>query len=367
MEEKQIKRRGLFRRVIALVSDIFMPVIPVLTAAGILKGLLILAASAGILTESAGTYRILYALADGFFYYLPVFLGISASKRLGVNVYAGALVGAALLYPDLAAAFAEGAETLSFLGIPVISATYQSSVIPILLGILLMRYVQRFFEKILPEIIQPFFVPLFSVLIVFPVTTLVFGPMGTIVGNLLAGGYQSIYGLSPIAAACVAGLLLQPMVTMGFHWGLVPIVMSNLAASGTDTIMPLFAAPVGGQTGAVLAVALRTKLKERRATAMSAAVSCVFGVTEPALFGVNIPLRKPMVFGCIAGGIANSITGASGTLATAFAFPGLATLPVFMSHGVGGMLAAWAAAFVIGFVLTWFTWKPEMDDIGGEK
>ena len=359
-EEKH--RRGFFQRAIQIISDIFMPVIPVLTAGGILEGLLVLAASAGILSESAGTYRILYALADGFFYYLPVFLGISASKRLGVNIYAGALVGAALLYPDLAAALGEEGGRLTFLGLPVISATYQSSVIPVLLGMLLMRYVQRLFEKILPKLIQPFFVPLFSVLIVFPAVLLVFGPIGTVIGNLLAGGYQAIYSLSPVAAACTAGFLLQPMVMMGFHWGLIPIVMNNLSVSGTDTIMPLFRAPGGGQTGAVLAVALRTRQKERRAVAMSAAVSCVFGVTEPALFGVNVPLRKPMIFGCIGGGIGNCLTGLSGTLATAFAFPGLATLPVFMGQGFLGMLAAWAVAFVIGFLLTWIFWKPEMDE-----
>lgn len=346
-----MKQAGRVNRFIELIARIFGPVIPVLTAAGVLKGLLVLATATGVLTAEQGTYRILYALADGFFYYLPVFLGFSGAKEFGANPFTGAFVALALLYPELVSAMA-GNLPLHFWGIPVISVTYSSSILPIFMAVACLGKVEPWMEKRLPELIRGFGVPLCSGVVVYLATLLVFGPLGAVIGSGLAGIYQWAYHISPVGAGTVLAGVFQPFVICGFHWSIFPICIENIAAHGEDTLMAIISTGVYSQAGAVLAVMLRSKDAGQRTLCLSAGITALFGTTEPAIFGANLPLKKPFLAACIGAAAGGGIIGVSGATAKAFAFPNLVTLPVFMGNGFGLYLIGCGVSFVVAMGLT---------------
>lgn len=348
-----MKQSGIINRFVDLISRIFGPVIPALTAAGVLKGILALTLALGVLKTSDGTYQILNALADGFFYYLPVFLAYSGAQVFGASPYTGAMIALALLYPELTRLLQEGG-VLTFLRIPVISVNYASSILPILLSMALLGKVEPWLKRRIPELISSFCVPLFAGVIVVPATLLVFGPIGAVIGQFLADGYRWVYEISPIAAGVVMGAGIQPMVICGFHWSIFPISLENITNYGFDTLMPILSAGIYSQAGAALAVMVWTKDKKMKTTCLSAAVTALFGTTEPALFGCNIPLKKPFLSAVIGAGIGGGIIGFSGATANAFAFPNLMTIPVFLGEGFGLFLLGDAAALAAAFVLTLF-------------
>lgn len=275
--------KGKLGRFIDLIARIFGPVIPVLTAAGVTKGLLALFTATGVMTTGQGAYQILYALADGFFYYLPVFLAFSGAREFGANSYTGAFVALALLYPELTARLAEEIP-LTFFGIPVVSVTYSSSILPVFLAMAFLGKVEPWFEKRIPELVRGFGVPLCAGLATYLATLLVFGPLGAMIGAVLAKGYQIAYGISPVAAGTVLSGVFQPMVICGFHWSIFPICIENLAATGEDTLMAIISTGVYSQAGAVLAVMIRSRDKAKKTMCLSAGVTALFGTTEPAIF-----------------------------------------------------------------------------------
>ena len=346
-----MKQSGRLNRFIELIARIFGPVIPVLTAAGVLKGFLVLATATGVLSAEQGTYRILYALADGFFYYLPVFLAFSGAKQFGANPFTGAFVALALLYPELTEVMAEGLP-LAFLGIPVISVTYSSSILPVFMAMAFLGKVEPWFEKRLPELIRSFGVPLCAGGVVYLATLLVFGPVGAVIGRFLAGAYQWAYHISPVAAGTVLAGVFQPFVICGFHWSIFPICIENIAAYGEDTLMAIISTGVYSQAGAVFAVMLRSKDVKQRTICLSAGITALFGTTEPAIFGANLPLKKPFLAACIGAAVGGGMIGFGGATAKAFAFPNFVTLPVFMGKGFGLYLAGCAASFVVAGLLT---------------
>lgn len=346
-----MKQSGRLNRFIELIARIFGPVIPVLTAAGVLKGLLVLATATGVLSTEQGTYRILYALADGFFYYLPVFLAFSGAKEFGANPFTGAFVALALLYPELTAAMAEGLP-FDFLRIPVISVTYSSSILPVFMAVAFLGKVEPWFEKRLPELVKSFGVPLCAGGVVYLATLLVFGPVGAVIGSALAGAYQWAYHISPVVAGTILSGVFQPFVICGFHWSIFPICIENIAKYGEDTLMAIISTGVYSQAGAVLAVMLWSKDAKQRTICLSAGITALFGTTEPAIFGANLPLKKPFLAACLGAAVGGGIIGLSGATAKAFAFPNLVTLPVFMGKGFGLYLAGCAASFVVAGLLT---------------
>lgn len=354
-EAKEKAKNPVLRAVDAvcdLLSSFFLPFIGLLAAAGIMKGLIALLVSLGAIVEGSETYTVIYAMGDALFYFIPVFLAFTSAKRFGVNQFVAVLAACILLYPNLTDLMSAGQDFQLF-GVPPIKAvTYSSSVIPILLTVYLLKWTEVLCKKILPEMVRDLLTPPVCLIITIPISLMVFGPLGTVVGSWLAAGYEAVYSFSPIVAGLVIGAFFQVMVIFGFNWGIFPIMLNNIAVFGFDTILPMMGGSTFAQGGAALAVALRTKNKKLRTTAVSAVVATMFGITEPAVYGVNLRLKKPMVCACVGGAVGGAIAGAFGVQASAFAFPALTTLPVFWNVGFTAFLISLAVSFAVGFVLT---------------
>ncbi|OMF83979.1 protein-L-isoaspartate O-methyltransferase [Paenibacillus sp. FSL R7-0333] len=352
-EETVVKpsKRSLVNIIIDGISGIFLPIVNILSAAGIMKGLLAGVVALELISKTEGTYTVLNAMADSLFHYLPLLLAFTAARKFGANPYTAVVIGGVMLYPSLTTLFANN-EVIEFMGMSIKPVNYPASAIPIILAVGLLVYVERFCVKILPEVIRGFFTPLISVIVVSSVTLLVFGPMGALAGDALADGYRTVYNLSSVGAGMVLGAIIQPMVIFGLHWSLVPLAINNISTGGSDTILALMGPAAFAQAGAALAVFIKAKDKQFRTLSLSASISALFGVTEPAMFGVNLPLRKPMIIVCCAGSIGGGMVGMFGSSAISFAFPGLATLPAYLGEGFGGFLIACTTGFLIALIAT---------------
>lgn len=348
---KKEKYASFVNKIIDGISGIFWPVVNLLIAAGVMKGLLALLTTLSVLSVQSDTYLVLNAMADSLFYFLPIFLAFTSAKKFGANPYTAVLIAGMTLHPSLNTVL-EAGTTVYFLGVPLNGVMYHSTVIPILLAVAMLHFVEKFLDKILPDMIKGFMTPLLSVFIVGFATLSVFGSVGMVVGDVLAVGYEYIYGLSPLVAGLLLGAAIQPMSIGGLHWPLILIAMNNIIVSGSDTILTLMSPPVFAQAGACLAVLLKSRSAALRTTCASAALSSLFGITEPATFGVNLPRKKPMAAVCIGGGIGGAIAGFSGASATSFAFASIVALPVFLGNGFVMFLASCAVGFAVSFVLT---------------
>ena len=329
----------------------FLPIINLLVSVGILKGALTLLQVSGVVATDTTTYAILNGMADALFYFIPIFLAFTASKRFGVDTVTGMLIGCIILYPSITEIMA-GGEPVYLFGLELQKATYSSSVIPILLAIYTASWVQKACYNVIPETFRGMFTPPITIVIVIPLTLGVFGPLGTLVGGWLATGYEFVYGLSPLVAGILIGAFQPFLVILGLHWALFTIAMNNVAVYGFDTIMALFGGAIFAQGGAALAVALKTKNKKFRSQAISASLTTLLGITEPAMYGVNLRLKKPMVCACVAGGLGSAVAGFFGCAGTAFALPALTTLPVFMSRAFIPFCISLAVAFGLAFIFT---------------
>ena len=350
-EEQPGKKGGaFFARIVDGISGVFMPLVNLMSAAGIMKGLLTLLVSCGVLREDESSYLVLNAMADSLFYFLPMFLAYTAAQKFGANPFTAMTIGGVLVFPALTEAFEKGSVYL--FGLEIIPVKYPYSVIPALLAVGLLVWLERLFNRILPELVKGFLTPFLCVALVGGVSLFVLVPIGKVIGDWLAVGYQSVYQFSPVAAGiCLSGVV-QLMVMFGFHWSLVPIAINNISVMGYDTVMTFFAPPVFAQTGAALAVFVKSHDKAFKTTALSAAVTASFGVTEPAMFGVNLPRRKPMLAVCLSGAVGGAIVGCSGATAAAFAFPGIPTMPIFIGPGFGVLLLACLVSLILSFVMT---------------
>ncbi len=354
------QKLSIFNKLIDIISGIFLPIINVLMAAALLKGLLILITNLGWVDKADGTYQIFYAAADGFFYFLPIFLAFSAAKKLKADIYTSVMIAAALVYPNITALMNNGAG-MEFLGLPVRSLNYPSSVIPIILAVALLHYVEIPLERYLPKTIKGFLKPLLSAIIVIPLTFLIFGPIGAFIGDSIGGGYNALYHTSPILAGAIFGFIWQPAVIFGFQWGMVPAIIDNIKNTGVDTCLPLLGPAVMGQAGAAMAVSFIAKNKSLKSVGMSSSIAAILGVTEPALFGVTVPLKRPMFAACIAGAIGGAIVGTSHAGAVAFAFPSMASLVVYLGEGFWTFFFSLILAFIISFILTFIFGINEAD------
>lgn len=344
-EGNEKKDKNLINLFMNTISGIFAPMLGAMSGAGLLKGLLILFTTLGWLTTDMGTYRILYAAADGVFTFLPVFLAFTAAKKFKADPFVSAGIAAALVYPNLTAAFS-AKEALTFLKIPVVLVSYTSSVIPIIISVYVLSKLEKGLRKILPEVIKNIFTPLLSLVIMVPATYLAIGPVADYAGKILAGGYTAIVGFSPIVAGFILGLIWPAAVMFGLHWGFAPIVMNNIAQYGRDTLFTITGPNNYAQAGATLGVFLKTKNKKVKDIAGPAAVSAVLaGITEPAIYGVTLKYKKPFFIGAFFSGIAGAITAAVGAGAPTLLGTSLLTMPGYIGVGFAGFCVACAIAY----------------------
>lgn len=369
---------------IDMISGVIQPTLGVLAATGIIKGLLALFSFLNILPATSGTYQVLYAVGDGFFYFLPIILGYTAAKKFKMNEFIGMAIGIALCYPAmvnitggevLGTLFAGTAFEMSyyttFLGIPVImpASGYTSSVVPIIIACALGAMLEKWLRKVIPDVIKLFVVPFVTLVVMVPLTYLVIGPIATILCNLLTAIFSVIYGI-PVVGGLIAGVLIgascQVLVIFGLHWGLVPLGLINYATLGYDFILSPYFCVSFAQTFVVLAMLLKTRDDKLKKIALPAFISGIFGVTEPAIYGVTLPKKKPFIYSCIGGAIGGGFIGFMGARSYTMGGLGLFGLPSYIdtvgNTGIQSLIyvvIGTVIASVIGFVLTWVLYKDE--------
>ncbi|MEK4517407.1 beta-glucoside-specific PTS transporter subunit IIABC [Paenibacillus sp. FSL H8-0122] len=341
---------GVLGKAVDIISSIFSPILGALAGAGILKGLLALILSLDWISAASGTYMILNAAADSVFYFLPVFLAVTAARKFKANQFVSIAIAGALIYPAVIAAVGSP-DPLHFLGIKIVLINYSSSVIPIILAVWVQSYVERWFRSFIHESVRNILVPMFALLIVIPLTFLAFGPVGSLISDGLASGYTWLYNLSPLVAGAIAGAFWQVFVIFGVHWGFVPIMLSNIATLGQDTMLPILSAAVLSQAGAVFGVFLKSRNPQLKALAGSSTLSAVFGITEPTIYGVTLKLKKPFIYACISGAIGGAIIATGGARALSFSLPGLLALPTYFGTGFVWVVIGILVAFVLAAVL----------------
>ncbi|MBO1138458.1 PTS beta-glucoside transporter subunit EIIBCA [Enterococcus avium] len=352
--DKSEEKQNIFNLFIDTVAGIFTPTLGVMSGAGMLKGLLILCTTMGWLSADMGTYRLLYAAADGVFTFLPFFLAYTAADKFKADKFVAVAIASALMYPDLSAAFTNG-ESITFLNIPVVLVNYTSSVIPIIISVYVLSKLEFGLKKIIPDMIKRFMIPLLSLVIMVPLTYLAVGPVADTVGKLLASGYTAMVGFNPIIAGGILGLLWPLIVMFGLHWGFVPIVFNNIAQYGRDTLFTITGPNNMAQAGATLGVFLKTKNKDLKQLAGSSALSAVLaGITEPAIYGVTLKYKKPFYIGMLFSGIAGAIVAAVGAGAPTLLGTSLLTLPGYIGKGFVGFLIACAIAYFGSAITTYF-------------
>ncbi|WP_018750143.1 beta-glucoside-specific PTS transporter subunit IIABC [Paenibacillus sanguinis] len=377
-EEESNQKKGLFDKFIDMISGVFTPILNVLIAGGILKGVLALLVAIGVLTETDGTYIILQATGDAIFYFFPIFLGLTAARKFKANEFIGIAIGAIMLYPTLiAAADGEAISTLfsgtlfeskvymTFLGIPVILLNYSSTVIPVIVSVFLASKIEKFFKRISPGIIKMFFVPLGTLLVTIPLALLVIGPLSTWASNAVGATTVALNEISPILYGLFLGGLWQVFVMFGLHWGLIPIVINNTLTIGYDTIFAATFTASFTQAAVVLAIYFKTKDKKLKAISLPSFFSGLVGVTEPAIYGITLPRKKPFIISCIATGIAGAATMVLGIKFFAIGGLGVFGFPSFIDPETGSMQGVirlaivTAGAMVIAFILGYLLFKDE--------
>ncbi len=367
------EKGSVLNRFIDMISGIFTPILGVLAASGMIKGFNALFVAIGWLDNTGGTYQILNAIGDGLFYFLPILLGYTAMKKFGGTPFLGMVIAMALVYPALegipaagdplytlfAGTVIESPVYIEFFGIPVILMTYSMSVIPIIVSAFFAAKVEKYFAKVIPSVVKMFLVPMFTLLIIIPLTFIIIGPIATWASQLLGQATVSAYSLSPVIAGFFLGGFWLVFVMFGLHWGLVPIAINNFSNPGYDPILALIFAHSFALAAAISAVWIRTKNQKMKTLSPPAIISAIFGVTEPGMYGIALPLKRPFIFVVISSAIGGALLGLFGTTGYVMGGLGVFQLPSFIpSEGIditviGAIIAALVAS-ILAFVLTFF-------------
>ena len=328
-----------------MLTGTITPVIGLLGAAGIIKGLLSLLSTAGLLAADSGAYLTLNALGDSLFYFFPIILGFSAGKKLGVNPFIPAIIGGALVYPSIVGAV--GGDPLTFFGIPLVLMNYTCSVFPVIIAAFLCAPVEKWLDRTLPASVRMIMTPLITVLVVGIATFLVVGPVVTAIASLVSSIVLAVYAFSPAVTGLLIGAFWQLLVVFGLHWGLIPIVVNNIAVNGSDPLMLMLLVSILCQAGAALGVALKAKKGETKEVAIAATISALFGVTEPTLYSLTLKYRKVLVASCIGGGVAGAVMGIMGATFYGVAGGVFGFMGAISPNGIDLSFWAYCIAFVI--------------------
>lgn len=350
------KKGGILSQIISVISTTFTPVIPAITGAGMIKALLAILKLTGLISADSTTYRLLDTISDAAFFFLPVLLAYGASIKFACNPILAMTIAGALLHPNLAQLLASGGP-ISFIGIPVRLADYAGSVLPIILTVWIMSYIEQFAEKISPSMIKFFTKPMIVLLFTAPLALVVIGPFGIFLNDLVASGAAIIDGKASWLIPMLMGGLQPFLVITGTAWAMTPIATSQLTRNGFEMINgPGMLASNIAQGAATLCVAFKTKNKNLKQLASSAGFTALLGITEPSLYGVTLKLKKPLIAAMIGGGCAGIYAGLAGLVRYAFVSPGLAALPAFIGENpmnIVHALITCAIAIVVTFALTW--------------
>ncbi len=352
---KLIKKDSLWNRFFKTISGCIMPMLGPMIAGGIIKGILVILVTAGILTKTDGTYLVLYAAGDAILYFMPVIVGFTCGKVFDCNPYVTAVIGAAFLYPDLVTAVsAEGGIT--FLKIPVAAASYTNTFLPIVLAGFVASKLEKLAKKFIPSMLQLMLVPTFVLAITVPLSWIVIGPVMNTVSSWLSKGVFGIFGMSPLIGGALLGAFWQLVVLLGLHAAFIPILMNNLFSQGYDPVNAVLGLTVWALAGVTLGYALKSKDPEKRGIGFGSLASALCGVTEPAIYSIALPNFKLFVCAWIGGGISGGILGALGGKMYTMAGDGLFRIPSMINpEGLDisfyGFIICALVAFAVSAVL----------------
>lgn len=356
---KEKEKTSIFNKILNSFAAIFTPVVPAIAGSGMLKGIIaifvMIFASKGIDIKESHTYIILNAASNAVFYFMPIILGYTCAKVFKCNEFISMIIGATMCYPDIVSLMGiEG--NVNLFGIVITKANYTSSVIPIIIAIFIYSYVQKLLEKIIPDVVKIILVPTFGLLIMIPATLMVFGPIGIYIGNFVNWFYYLIMNFSPILLGSFIGAMWCVLVIFGAHRAIVPIGINDVAMTGKQSLLAFAGAANFAQAGAALGVFLKTKNKQLKTISASASITALFGITEPAIYGATLRLKRPMLCAIICGAIAGGVMGWGGSYGTAFANQGILTIAVYAEAGAKAFisyLAGIAIAFFGSAILTY--------------
>lgn len=352
---------GILGKIFSSISAIFAPLLPALAGSGILRGLLILAVQVGLIGEGSGTYTILFAASMAVFYFLPVLLAFTSARRFGASPYISALIGAALLHPDLIGLMGSsgnGAVT-SFFGIPTVLMNYNSTVVPIILSIWAFSYLYKFLDKKVPETLKLVVVPLISLVIMVPLTLIVIGPIGVYTGEIIANVVNWLIERSGVLTGILIGGGWSVLVSFGVHWAVNPIMINNISQYGFDYICPLTFACNFAVIGTALGVYLKARNTKLKGFALTGIITIgLSAIIEPTLFGMLVKNKKLFLAQIIAGAAGGAYLGLMKVVTNAFVFGSVTTFPSFIVdnaniiNGIIGLLIAVVVGAVLGYIFT---------------
>ncbi|OJG64603.1 PTS system, beta-glucoside-specific IIABC component [Enterococcus malodoratus] len=386
--EAEEEKKGLVSTLIDTITKVITPVLGILTASGLLQGILALLTATHVLSIDDGAYIILHAMGQAVFYFLPVTLGYTSAKAFKMNPFVGMMLGATLLIPELMTGLVSGdalytlfSGTLfqtpvynTFFGIPILfpATGYQYTVIPIIFIVYVGSKIEKWLKKVVPAVLAHNVNSFLTILITVPLAILIVGPITNVLSSLISAGVTGLYTISPVITSLVVALLYQPLVIFGLHWPISAIGITNLAQSGMDYIFPMSFTANFAQTAVVLAVFLRTRSKDQKALAVPAMVSGLFCIIEPAIYGFSLPVKKRFAFSMIGGAVGSLILAFSATKMYAMSF-GILGFAAFINPKTGSMnglilaIIATIATFAVTFILTYMTFKKSDDVVQPEE
>lgn len=341
---------------IETISGIFTPILPALVGCGMMKCLSSLMTSTGMVDPTSGFITVFNMIADCVFYFMPFFLAVSAARKFKTNEYLAIALAGCLLHPTILDAANNigktGVDTISFFGLPILLVKYTSTVIPIILSVWLLSYVYKFVEKIVPDLLKVLLVPMITLLIMVPVQLIAIGPFGSYVGTWIAEGLNTLFATSGIIAGALLGFFRPILVMFGMHYSIMPMQIQQVAETGVTVLTASALAANLAQAGAAFGVFLKTRNKTMKAAAGSSSLTALFGITEPAIYGVTLRFKKPFFAGCLAAGLVSGFFGLVNANANAIALPGILSLSTYNADKYIYIIIGVVAAFVLGCVFT---------------
>lgn len=348
--EQEVEKRTLLDRVFNIISGSFTPLIPAILGSGMLKALMQILVTAGVLSASSGTYAILSSASNAVFYFLPIILGVTFGSKMKVNPYISAVIGGALLEPSYTSLIAEGRT--DFFHIPVLLMNYSSTVFPVILAVCLYVLVDKLLNKIIPKVFKVLLVPMLSLMIVVPITMIVFGPFGIYTGTFISDMLTLALGKNAVLTNMIFGFIGIPTVMFGMHWALIPVIINNLSTTGQDFLLPTVQATAYAGAGAALGVFLRSKDLKLKEVSFSAFVPAFLtGITEPVIYGIFFKFKRALIYAMIMSGVAGGLCGIFHISASQLA-GGILTIPSYTP--AWSFALSMAVAFLGTFLLVYF-------------